>query len=231
MDADRRICIFTYQALHRKTLDVLARLKMFGYQNVCVYAKPYHYQKKYVPLVEHRPIVAECDNLQTIGYEGIIRNFGYELRNILTYEQIDEAADSIFLIGGAGIIPETVISRYRIINAHPDYIPVVRGLDSLKWAILEGLPIGVTTHLLGAYVDAGQVLERRRVPIYENDTFHAVAQRSYELEVQMLVEAIDKVNQIAFFTDGEDYPVHRRMPHEAEQKLYEAFEKYRAGTE
>lgn len=228
MNADIRICIFTYQALHRKTLDVLGRLKMLGYKNVCVYAKPYHYQKHYVPLVEHRPAIEEYDSLQKIGYESIIRNFGYELRNISAYEQIDETADSIFLIGGAGIISESVIGRYRIINAHPGYIPVVRGLDSLKWAILEGLPIGVTTHLLGAYVDAGQILERRRVPVYENDTFHTVAQRSYELEVQMLVDAIDKVDQIAFFTDGEDYPVHRRMPHEAERKLYEAFEKYRA---
>lgn len=41
-----------------------------------------------------------------------------------------------------------MIQKYRIINAHPGYIPVVRGLDSLKWAIVEGLPIGVTTHLL-----------------------------------------------------------------------------------
>lgn len=227
MRRDIRICLLSYQSLHRKTIDTLMRLKMSGYINVCVYAKPFHYQKKYVPLVEHRPTIDDTDSLNDIGYAGIIRNLGYELRNISNYNEIQEDSSCIFLICGAGIIPQEMIRRYRIINAHPGYIPYVRGLDALKWAIVEGLPIGVTTHLLGNYVDAGNVLERREVPIYENDTFHTVAYRQYETEVQMLVEAIEKIEEVAFFTDGEDFSIHRRMPHELEKSIYEEFEKYK----
>lgn len=226
MRKDIRICLLSYQSLHRKTIDTMMRLKMLGYKDVCVYAKPFHYQKKYVPLVEHRPMINTFDSLNDIGYAEIIRNLGYELKNISDYNEIHEDLSCIFLICGAGIIPQNVIQRYRIINAHPGYIPIVRGLDSLKWAIIEGLPIGVTTHLLGDYVDAGNVLERREVPIYANDTFHTVAYRQYEMEVQMLVDAIDKIDMISFFTDGEKYQVHRRMPHEFEKRIYDEFKKY-----
>ena len=39
------------------------------------------------------------------------------------------------LIGGAGILPKKLVNSMKIINSHPAYLPYVRGLDSLKWAI------------------------------------------------------------------------------------------------
>ena len=228
MRKDIRICLLSYQSLHRKTIDTMMRLKMYGYVYVCVYAKPFHYQKKYIPLVEHRPTVSAFDSWNDFGYVEVIRNLGYALKNISDYNEIQEDSSCIFLICGAGIIPQSVIQRYRIINAHPGYIPVVRGLDSLKWAIVEGSPIGVTTHILGDYVDAGDIIERRKVPIYNNDTFHTVAYRQYEMEVQMLVQAVEQADHISFFTDGEDYLVHRRMPNEVEKSLYKMFEQYKS---
>ena len=227
---NKRICVLTYQTLHRKTMDTLFRLKASGYVNVCVYAKPFYYTKKYTPLVTHRPIIEEFYNFDSPQYFDIINNLQYEIRHIDAYEEIREEADTIFLVCGAGLIPEKVVDKYCIINAHPGYIPMVRGLDALKWAIVENSPIGVTTHLLGKYVDAGDIIERRKVPIYHNDTFHTVAYRQYEMEIQMLVRAIEKKEQISFFTDGEDYPVHKRMPNEVEQKLYEKFEIYKVQT-
>lgn len=227
MNTDRRICILTYQTVHRKTLDTIFRLKANGYTNVCVYAKPFHYIKKYVPLVAHRPEIGMSDTLNQVGYSEIIKNFGYELRNISAYEEIREAESAIFLICGAGLIPEEITHKYRIVNAHPGYIPMVRGLDALKWAVIEGLPIGVTTHVLGDYVDAGDIIERKEIPVFENDTFHLVAYRQYEMEVEMLVRAVELADQIAFVTDGENYSVHRRMPHELEKRIYEKFERYK----
>ena len=227
MDVNMRVCVLTYQMIHRKTFDTLFRLKACGYTNVCVYAKPMHYSKKYIPLVEHRPSIETYDWINEIGYEKLVRNLDYEIFNISDYKEITEDLGTVFLVCGAGIVSDEMIHKYYIINAHPGYIPMVRGLDALKWAVLGRLPIGVTTHILGDYVDAGQVIERRRVPIYAYDTFHSVAYRQYELEVQMLVDAIDKVDHVAFFTDGESYSVHRRMPHDLESKLYEAFIQYK----
>lgn len=223
----KRVCVLTYQALHRKTIDTLTLLKIWGYDNVCIYAKPFHYIKKYTPVVPHRPAVEILDNAESLNYADIVINLGYELRNIENYEEIKEADTAIFLVCGAGLLPEFLLKKYRIINAHPGFLPVVRGLDALKWAIIEGKPIGVTTHLLGPYVDAGAIIERKMVPIKPNDTFHMVAWRQYEIEIQMLVRAVERIGEISLFTDGEGYPIHRRMPHEIEQKVYQEFETYK----
>ena len=224
---NQRICILSYQTIHRKTYDALVRLKAMGYSNVCVYAKPFHYVKKYTPLITHRPEIEKTDPLLQNSYISLIENLGFTCVNITTYEEIKEKEDAVFLICGAGIIPESILHKYKIINAHPGYLPMERGLDALKWAIVEHEPIGVTTHILGDATDAGQVIERRKVSIYQEDTFHAVAYRQYELEIQMLVDAVEKVNQIAFFASGDTYPIHRRMPHEIEKTLLAEFEKYK----
>lgn len=73
-------------------------------------------------------------------------------------------------------MPKEFVGSYTIINSHPGYIPNCRGLDAFKWAIAENQPIGVTTHLLGKDIDAGKIIERRIIDIYQTDTFHAVAE-------------------------------------------------------
>ena len=136
--------------------------------------------------------------------------------------------DRVVLIGGAGILEESFIKDDKVINSHPGYIPEVRGLDSLKWAIVENKPIGVTTHLIGDYVDAGLVIERRVIDVYSTDTFHALAQRVYENEASMLVEGIEKIGktELEMIKPG-DSELHKRMPKEIEQGLLDAFEIYK----
>lgn len=219
----RRICVLSYQAPHKKTMDTLLGLLCAGYHNLCVYALPLHYTKTYHPLVEHRPEFFLPDDGAELDANRLISNLGVSCRNITSYEEIEEPKNTVFLVCGAGILPQSFIQRYRIINAHPGYLPMVRGLDALKWAVLEHKPIGVTTHLLGEFVDAGAIIERCEVPITQQDTFHTVVYRQYQMEIQMLIRAIDKADRTAFFTDGEGYPVHRRMPHDLEQKLYQEF--------
>ena len=214
------IGVFCYNVPHRKTYDVLCLLKAKGYQEVRVYASPLHYEKKFQPIYSHRPAVPEC----VPEPRTICVNFGYKY----TEGMIDDfniSTDEILLICGASIIPEKIVKEHTIINAHPGYIPYCRGLDAYKWAIYEGKPIGVTTHLLGKYVDAGEVIERRIIPVYFNDTFHSVAQRVYENEVSMLVEAIEKIDEKHEMILPENYPIHKRMPHTYETRLLERFDK------
>ena len=94
----------------------------------------------------------------------------------------------------------------------------------MKWAVYEGHPIGVTTHLLGEHVDAGLIIERKMVPLYFNDTFHAVAQRQYEMEVNMLVDALEKIDSAVEYAEPKDYPVKKRMPPEMETRVLKRFD-------
>lgn len=80
----------------------------------------------------------------------------------------------------------------------------------------------------GGVVDAGVIIERKIINIYASDTFHSLAQRVYENEVSMLVEAIEKSDDINLETiSGEGYDVHKRMPRNIEDNLMEMFEQYK----
>lgn len=219
----KKIAVLTYPIKHRKTYDVLCLLKVNGYLDVKVCAIPFHYQKKKFPKIEHRPEM----NFQIPELEEVCRNLGYQYQQG-QLEALDIEKERIVLIAGAGILPEEFVNTYKIINAHPGYIPNCRGLDSLKWAIVEKQPVGVTTHLLGKYVDAGEVIERREIVLNTSDTFHAVAQRVYENEVSMLVEAIDKCDKYGTtMIYPEKYELHKRMPENIEDNLMESFEQYK----
>lgn len=221
------ICILTYdipQQLHRKTQDLLLRLKAMGYFDLHVIATPWKPRRAFLPLIPHRPVT-------TVGItiSELCRNLGYkvscvsegELAQVLSTTHPDAT-----LIAGAGILPKEVVESCTIINAHPGYLPYVRGLDALKWAIYEGHPIGVTTYIASVEVDTGLLISQRRIPIYHWDTFHSVAYRQYEMEIAMLAESIEDIRNAPPLTRlGNQHPVHRRMPHSLEMRLLQRFQK------
>lgn len=212
------INILTYTTPHRKTFDTLCMLKANGYSEVNVWAVPMSYQKRYQPLIEHRPKNWNSSK-EMIGF------LASSYQEIKDYSEIDTTG--IFLCCGAGILPGEFLKKHTVINVYPGYIPNVRGLDAYKWAIFENQPIGVTTHIIGDELDAGEIIERRTISVGEMDTFHSVAQRVYETEIEMLVDAIKKVDEPHEYVSGSGFPVRKRMPHEKEVLLLERFEQYK----
>jgi len=201
------IGVITYNVPHKKTQDVLFRLQALGYDDVVCVAFPFIQREKFTPLVQHRitgPIDVHPSTLcMRLGY-------GYT-------EDVDLKRYDKVLIGGANILPKEVIGDSEIINSHPGYLPFVRGLDSLKWAILKGMPIGVTTHVINENIDGGLIIERRFVDVGYFDTIHSLGQKTYALEVEMLVDAIDNPNRTV--PEFGNYPPNKRMPHRLEVEM------------
>ncbi len=213
--------VLTYVVPHRKTYDTLCRLKSLGYHDVSVWAVPMHYKKKFVPLYEHRPSAYE-----DISTKEQCKAFGYEyVESTNGYDGLPGDEKTLILLCGAGLLPESLVKTRHVVNSHPGYIPLVRGLDALKWAIYKDLPIGVTTHLIGDEVDAGEIIDRREVPVYRNDTFHALAQRVYDMEIFMLVDSLRLQGKSKFFEKADGYELHKRMPKHIESLLMERFQK------
>jgi len=215
------IGVLTYDHPHRKTYDLLCALKTFGYHDVIIFVKPWEEKKSFKPLYEHRPknIIGDPD--------AVARNFNY---NVAELNDKTEAYCDLYLIGGAGILGEPWTTCGKVINAHPGYLPNVRGLDALKWAIYEGQPIGVTTHIINKEPDAGELIEREIVPVYPNDTFHALAQRVYEKEIELLIDSIELfrhgVHPLNDLIAGERWgELHMRMPRQAEIHLLNRFQR------
>lgn len=216
-----KLAVLTYQTKHRKTFDVLCLLKANGYIDVHVFAIPFHYKKVKFPIYQHRPEM----NYSIPEIDVLCCNFGYEYSEGCL-ESFNIENDRIVLVAGAGLLPEDFISSHIVINSHPGYIPNCRGLDAFKWAIYEKQPMGVTTHIIGKHVDAGDIIERRTINVYDTDSFHALAQRVYENEVSMLIESLTKINEISEVLPGE-FELHKRMPADIEKHLMEDFIEYK----
>ena len=87
----------------------------------------------------------------------------YELKSLNELPKIKK--EDFVLIGGAGIIKKELADSKRIINSHPAYLPYVRGLDSMKWSILNDKPLGVTSHIISEEADQGWLIKRLFVPL------------------------------------------------------------------
>lgn len=218
------IAIITYDAPHRKTQDVITKLMLNGYSDLHMVVVPWVERKSFRPIYRHRPSASV-----NISIEDLARNFKIDFSRVETNFLDNFFSGHSFdhiLIAGAGLLPV----RHKIINAHPGFLPNVKGLDAFKWAVYLGQPIGVTTHYISDKTDEGKMIERRVVPVYFEDTFHSVAYRIYETEVEMLVNAISMIdNNLPDYQSLQDtrYVANRRMPHNLELIMMERFEELR----
>ena len=144
-------------------------------------------------------------------------------------EQLNDFEADYVIIAGAGLLPDELVENHKIINTHPGFLPLTRGLDSLKWAITKGVKIGVTTHFVDTEADAGFLIEQKLVPIYGNDTFHSVAYRQYEMEIEMLINSVELIPTLTDFKSlsSNEFEATRRMPKAIEENLMQAFENYK----
>jgi len=128
------------------------------------------------------------------------------------------------------LLPKELAINHKIINSHPGYLPNVKGLDALKWAIYQGQPIGVTTHYISDKADEGILIERKIIPVFFEDSFHSLAYRVYETEIEMLVNSIKLIDNNQFENESLDdnrYVANKRMPHNLEIIMMNRFEEIR----
>lgn len=68
----------------------------------------------------------------------------------------------VILQAGAGILKKQVIGIARIgtVNMHHGIAPLIKGMNSIRWALLERRPewIGTTVHLIDEGIDTGDAL-------------------------------------------------------------------------
>lgn len=222
------IVVISYNTPHKKTQDVLFQLKAKGYQNVTVLALPFVLRENpFKPIYAHRPSTAI-----DVSPELLCERFLYRFKLVNANEisaYLKGHANDYVLIAGAGLLPDELVENHKLINSHPGWLPKVRGLDSLKWAIHNKQPLGVTCHFVDSEADAGFLIEQREVPVYANDTFHSVAYRQYELEIDMLVNSIEVIPSRTEFPSlsTTEFEATRRMPKAIEENLMADFEAYK----
>ncbi|MDR9392595.1 MAG: formyltransferase family protein [Trueperaceae bacterium] len=228
---DGRVVVFGYNFPHKKTQEVLLHMYARGLRIDTVLAAdpvtlsipPSTRRTK----IRHRGLIHPREVAAAVGAEYIV--LPHNSAEAAAFLQ--EARPKLGVIAGARILRACVIEPFElgVINLHPGLLPNVRGLDSMLWAIHDGLPLGVTSHLIDARVDAGRVLIRRPIDVLEDDTLLDLSERLFETELELIAPSV------AASLDGSGEllrglpPSRGKMPPQVEQFVVEElFQDYRA---
>ncbi len=159
-----KICVFSYNFPHKKTFEVLSTLYFNGIKINHVFAAnklklniKYSKERVSIKNIEyvHPKIIAQ----KIKSKYTVIKHDSKNLVKVLKKEKFD-----LGIIAGARILKKQVVECFKIgvLNLHPGILPLNRGLDTHKWAILKNWPQGVTAHLIDDKVDAGKIICKKK---------------------------------------------------------------------
>lgn len=104
--------------------------------------------------------------------------------------------DLIVLAGWMHLFTSNFLDKIKttIINLHPAYPGEFPGKNAIEQAYDAHVKeTGIMVHHVVEEVDAGDVIEKMRIPIYENDTIDILTNRVQYYEKYVLLKAIEKI--------------------------------------
>ena len=216
-----KLGVITYDCAHLKTEHMVMAYNMDArIDDIKIFALPYKKRPERAVLVPHRPDQTRAtptESLQTLNKVSFQKWDGKE---VLQHD-VD-----IFVIAGAGILDVGFAGGKPVINVHPGIIPTTRGLDSFKWAIYEGDPLGVTMHLIDNEVDKGEILAIEYTPVFFSDSLETLSRRHYELEMHLMRNVLDFLDKrVSSFAP--EKPAKMRMPADIEAKMCQMFDAWK----
>jgi phosphoribosylglycinamide formyltransferase-1 len=177
-----RIGLITYQRGHLKTEQVARGLAALNRHRLEFYGLPFAQRPARIPRFDHRP----DQFADRTPPEILAKDVDGSFRACASQRDIEPGPD-IWMVMVGVLLSAEFLSQAKVINCHAGIVPAVRGLDSFKWAILDGQPLGVTLHYVDAEVDAGEIVAVVPTRVREDDTIADLAQRHYENEVETLI--------------------------------------------
>ena len=107
--------------------------------------------------------------------------------------------DLIVVVAFGQILPQALLDVPRLgcINVHASLLPRYRGAAPIEWAIINGETVtGVTTMLMNAGLDTGDMLLKREVPIGDEMILPELRERLMTAGAELLTETLAKLDTI-----------------------------------
>jgi phosphoribosylglycinamide formyltransferase-1 len=160
-----------------------------------------------------------------IDYKVVVHN-SEQVAALVKERQLD-----LGIILGARILKPISFKNFKIgvLNMHPGLLPENRGLDNIKWAIVNNLAQGVTTHLIDEKIDKGLLLHKEQISIYKDDTLLDLQLRVQHLEQKLMLRSIntlEKNSNLELKKLGVG-TYNKPMSPEVEETLLDLFEEYK----
>jgi phosphoribosylglycinamide formyltransferase-1 len=92
------------------------------------------------------------------------------------------------------ILPESITTRFKIINSHPALLPAFPGAHAVRDALAAGATeTGTTIHWVDAGVDTGEIIAQEKIEILAGDTEESLHERIKIIERGLIVVTIRRV--------------------------------------
>jgi len=110
-------------------------------------------------------------------------------------ELLIEYQPNVLVLGGTRIIRSQILAipTQATVNAHPGLLPVLRGSSSVGWALYKDLPQGATAHFIDPGIDTGDIIIKRELPVYRQDTYESLNYRIGILSGTLMTEALQMI--------------------------------------
>ena len=121
-------------------------------------------------------------------------HWGPEAHEAQVIAALDErGVELVCLAGYMRLLSGAFVKHFegRLLNIHPSLLPAFPGLHAQRQALRYGVKVaGATVHLVDEGVDTGPVVLQAAVPVGEEDTEEALAERILAEEHRIYPEAI-----------------------------------------
>ena len=226
-----KVGVFGYNFNHWKTQEGIRNLCEAGYKpEVIIAADPvklnfYKSKTRVGPKDLYLKHPSDLAKHYGIDYEVTIHNSERTAKLVKDYDL------DVGVILGARILKPIAFDSFKIgvINMHPGILPQNRGLDNLKWGIINDMPQGVTSHLIDKNIDRGLMITQESIKIYEDDTLVDLFVRIQNLEQRLMIESLDIMSEKGK-DDLEPLPkgtYYKSVPEDVESTLMEKFKEYK----
>lgn len=197
-----KVTAFVYDFPHFKSAQGLFALKRAGFHDVTCVAAPW----RKLPVIESPYQFRTMDMADAHHPRAAAEALGYRYE-VMDHADVRLSAGSVGLILGARVLPKAVVGTGPIINLHPGILPANRGLDTLKWAVHDGLPQAVSVHRIDAKVDRGDLLHTEIVRVHATDSEADIYNRLMWAQIALVPLAVKLAHE-----KGEPVPqgVYRR---------------------
>ena len=196
----------------------LKRLVKENYDVVCVVTQP---DKP----VGRKQMLTPSDVKVTAQVLGLNVYQPQTLRSDEAYEYLAAFRPDYIVVAAYGkILPQRIldIPKYACINVHGSLLPKYRGAAPIQRSVLNGDKVtGVTTMLMNAGLDTGDILLTRSVDIDENETSGELFDRLARLSPDLLIETLKKytVGAIRPIPQDESHATYAAMLSKAEAEI------------
>ncbi|MBW3556776.1 MAG: methionyl-tRNA formyltransferase [Actinobacteria bacterium] len=87
------------------------------------------------------------------------------------------------------------LPRHGTLNVHDSLLPAYAGFAPLNWAVINGeKEVGVTTHMMDADLDCGDIVLQRAVPVRDDETATDLFHKTLELFGPITLDSLELIS-------------------------------------